>query len=197
MESGFYWYSTGAHYLVCNCVRCFTVITTITPSFQTARAMMRLIREQTYRTDLNIQQLRLLSVNQPWASSDRMVVRQTFDALVFQSLDDLGLPRLALPVEYVAAAIVVFVHPVNYLVACTWSESHGSTTDEMAQGGEYDQFSARQLFAIVCNVYADSNGVGPATFQHKMDCKIRDAEAPLEEPSMEDDNDGYPSQQNR
>ena len=37
-----------------------------------------------------------------------------FDALLFQSLDELGLPRFTLPVEYVAAAIVAFVHPINY-----------------------------------------------------------------------------------
>ena len=101
-------------------------------------------------------------------------------------MDFLG---LFCPVEYVAAAIVSFVHPVNFFTACLWSESHGSTTDEMALDGEYDRFSARQLFSVVCNVFANHDGVGPGTFESSVDTKISQVINPLEEPDlMEEDN---------
>lgn len=167
------------------------MISQITPSFQTARAMLRLLRDQVSRSAVQPAHLRLMSQHALWASSDRSVIRQTFDALIFQSLDELGLPRLSLPVEYVAAAIVMFVHPCNYFTMCLWSESHGSTTDVMAQEGDYDQFTARQLFAIVCNVFAEHDGVGCGTFEHKMDCKIRDAVEPIQEPRYEENVDGH------
>ena len=96
----------------------------------------------------------------------------------------LGLPRIALPVEYVAAAIVAFVHPANYFTACQWSESHGATTDEMALSGEYDRFSARELFAVVCNVYARHDGVGCGTFESRLDAKVNNAINPVNEPPL-------------
>ncbi len=164
----------------------------ISPTYQTAVAMMKMLTSQVDQSCVDPVGLRVLRRSTLWLSSERNVVRNTFDGLLFQSLDMLGLPRFILPVEYVAAAIVVFVHPVNYFTACLWSESHGATTDELALEGDYDRFSARQLFSVVCNVYADTYannfGVGPGTFTSKVDVKVRDAVSPIEEPSMEDDN---------
>ena len=159
----------------------------ISPTYQTALAMLKMLKEQVDQANVDPVGLRVLGRGTLWLASERNVVRNTFDGLLFQSLDMLGLPRFILPVEYVAAAIVAFVHPVNYFTACLWSESHGATTDELALEGDYDRFSARQLFAVVCNIYADNDGVGPGTFTSKVDVKVRDSISPLEEPRLEDD----------
>ena len=162
--------------------------TPVSPSYVTSLNLMKMIREQVERANVDTLGMKVLGQPIMWLASDRATVRNTFDNLVFQSLDLLGLPRFILPVEYVAAAIVSFVHPVNYLTACLWSESHGSTTDELALDGEYDRFSARQLYAVVCNVYARHDGVGPGTFEAVVDSRISQVLNPIEEPSlMEDD----------
>ncbi len=158
----------------------------ISPTYQTSLAMLRMLKEQVYLDNIDPVGLRILGRSSLWLASERNVVRNTFDGLLFQSLDMLGLPRFILPVEYVAAAIVAFVHPINFFTACLWSESHGATTDELALEGDYDRFSARQLFAVVCNIYAGNDGVGPGTFTSKVDVKVRDSITPIEEPTMED-----------
>ncbi len=160
----------------------------ISPTYQTALAMLKMLRSQVDMSNIDPVGLRVLARSTLWLSSERNVVRNTFDGLLFQSLDMLGLPRFVLPVEYVAAAIVSFCHPVNYFTACLWSESHGATTDELALEGDYDRFSARQLFSVVCNIYAGNDGIGPGTFTSNVDVKVRDSISPIEEPSMEDDN---------
>ncbi len=158
----------------------------ISPTYQTSLAMLKMLKQQVDRAQVDPVGLRVLCRASLWLASDRSTVRNTFDGLLFQALDMLGLPRFVLPVEFVSAAIVAFVHPVNYFTACLWSESHGATTDELALEGEYERFSARQLFAIVCNIYAQNDGVGPGTFDSRIDVKIRDALTPIEEPTMED-----------
>lgn len=163
--------------------------TEITPTFDLAFNLMKVITQQVRLHNLDDYGLQLLRQNQPWLGSDRATVRNTFDNLLFQSLDLIGLPRLVVPVEYVAAAIVAFVHPVNYMIACFWSESHGATADELALDGEYDKFSARMLFAVVCHTAAlDRSGRGPGTFETVMDKKISDALNPVEEPEWESEN---------
>ncbi len=159
----------------------------ISPTYRTAHALLTMICTQVDQSQVDPVGLRVLRRSTLWLSSERNIVRNTFDGLLFQSLDMLGLPRFVLPIEYVAAAIVAFVHPVNFFTACLWSESHGATTDELALEGDYDRFSARQLFAVVCNVYAENDGVGPGTFDSRVDVKVRDSITPLEEPKMEDD----------
>ena len=163
--------------------------TVISPSFLTAINLMKMISSQVEQANVDPLGLKVLRQPTMWLSSDRSTVRNTFDNMLFQSLDMLGLPRFILPVEFVAAAIVSFVHPVNFFTACLWSESHGSTTDEMALDGEYDRFSARQLFSVVCNVFANHDGVGPGTFEPAVDSKLSQVINPYEEPAlMEDDN---------
>ena len=162
--------------------------TPISPSFMTAINLMKMISSQVEKANVDPLGLKVLRQPTMWLSSDRSTVRNTFDNMLFQSLDMLGLPRFILPVEYVAAAIVSFVHPVNFFTACLWSESHGSTTDEMSLDGEYDRFSARQLFSVVCNVFAHHDGVGPGTFESSVDSKLSQVINPYEEPDlMEDD----------
>ena len=163
--------------------------TPVSPSFLTAISLMKMINQQVEKANVDPLGLKVLRQSTMWVTSERSTVRNTFDNMLFQSLDMLGLPRFILPVEYVAAAIVSFVHPVNFFTACLWSESHGSTTDEMALDGEYDRFSARQLFSVVCNVFANHDGVGPGTFESSVDTKISQVINPVDEPDlMEEDN---------
>ena len=167
--------------------------TPVTPSYLVATNLMNMIKQQVTLANVDTLGLKVLSQPIMWTNSDRSTVRNTFDNLLFQSLDLLGLPRFILPVEYVAAGIVSFVHPVNYFTACLWSESHGSTTDELSLDGEYDRFSGRQLFAVVCNVFANHPGVGPGTFESVMDSRIAQTLEPIKEPALEEEDNVNPN----
>ena len=167
--------------------------TPVTPSYLMAVNLMKMIKQQVTLANVDTLGLKVLSQDQMWTTSDRSTVRNTFDNLLFQSLDLLGLPRFILPVEYVAAGIVCFVHPVNYFTACLWSESHGSTTDELALEGDYDRFSGRQLFAVVCNVFSNHHGVGPGTFESVMDSRISQVLDPIQEPALEEEDNVNPN----
>ena len=154
------------------------------PSFSTA---FKLFQSLKLREDLlqssSREAMRVLSQPDFWTSAQRGVFRQAFEGVLFESLDHLALARFTLPAEYVAAMIVAFVHPVNYLAACKWSEHHGVDADSMAisvnETAEYEPFTARQLFAIVCNIVGDAkDAVGPSTFAPKCDAAIADRLAP-------------------
>ena len=127
------------------------------PSFSTA---FKLFQSLKLREDLlqssSREAMRVLSQPDFWTSLQRGVFRQAFEGVLFESLDHLALARFTLPAEYVAAMIVAFVDPVNHLVACKWSEHHGVDADSMAisvnETAEYEPFTARQMFAIVCNL---------------------------------------------
>ena len=155
-----------------------------TPSFSTAFKLFKALKA---REDLlqssSREAMRVLSQPDFWTTLQRGVFRQAFEGVLFESLDHLALARFTLPAEYVAAMIVAFVHPVNHLAACKWSEHHGVDADSMAisvnETAEYEPFTARQLFAIVCNIVADAkDAVGPATFSPKCDAAIADRLAP-------------------
>ena len=88
--------------------------TPISPSFMTAINLMKMISSQVEKANVDPLGLKVLRQPTMWLSSDRSTVRNTFDNMLFQSLDMLGLPRFILPVEYVAAAIVSFVHPAPF-----------------------------------------------------------------------------------
>ena len=127
------------------------------PSFSTAFKLFQALK---LREDLlqssSREAMRVLAQPDFWTSAQRGVFRQAFEGVLFESLDHLALARFTLPAEYVAAMIVAFVHPVNHLAACKWSEHHGVDADSMAisvnETAEYEPFTARQMFAIVCNI---------------------------------------------
>ncbi len=157
-----------------------------TPSFKTA---FKLFQALSARHDLlqssSRESMRVLGQSDFWTSAQRGVFRQAFEGVLFESLDHLALARFTLPAEYVAACIVAFVDPVNHLAACKWSEHHGVDADSMAisvnETVEYEPFTARQMFAIVCNIVSwaeDSDSVGPSTFTPKCDAAIAALLAP-------------------
>ena len=194
LESGYYVPAVCPGYLFRYCFGGFLMpAVNITPSYQTALACMRMIRHSHVIERCEPLALKLLAAPNLWLAADRQTVRNAFDTVLFDCLDKLGLPRFTLPVEFVAAGVVMFVHPANFFTMCLWSESHGTTADEMAQDRpDFDVFNARQLFAVVTNVYAYSNSIGPGTFENAVDIKVRDALAPIQEPTM-DEYDGNPA----
>lgn len=91
----------------------------------------------------------------PWTRDNRRRVMATLDSLMFGTLDVMGLPRIAVPAEYVAAIVSTFVAPMNRMVACIWLAEQRSTgtraMDLAAAGvdGDVDPASASEIFALV------------------------------------------------
>lgn len=79
--------------------------------------------------DLTEDDFAFLTGKNCWIGTERSRARRCIEASVYGSLDYLGLPRFAVPAEFVAGAIAYFVHPVNTQFAahvmegCEWSES--------------------------------------------------------------------------
>src|SRR5262245_66403016 len=53
-----------------------------------------------------------------FALSDRSRARRCVEACVYGTLDVVGYPRFPAPVEFIAAVIAYYVHPVNIQTAC-------------------------------------------------------------------------------
>src|SRR5205085_1734607 len=50
--------------------------------------------------------------------TDRSRARRCVEACVYGTLDFVGYPRFPAPVEFIAAVIAYYVHPVNIQTAC-------------------------------------------------------------------------------
>src|SRR5690349_23427730 len=53
------------------------------------------------------------SSNKVWIATDRSRARRCVEACVYGTLDFVGYPRFPAPVEFIAAVIAYYVHPVN------------------------------------------------------------------------------------
>src|SRR4051812_49593458 len=51
-------------------------------------------------------------------ATDRSRARRCVEACVYGTLDFVGYPRFPAPVEFIAAVIAYYVHPVNIQTAC-------------------------------------------------------------------------------
>src|SRR5699024_11241673 len=56
--------------------------------------------------------------NKVWIATDRSRARRCVEACVYGTLDFVGYPRFPAPVEFIAAVIAYYVHPVNIQTAC-------------------------------------------------------------------------------
>src|SRR5690606_39295479 len=54
-----------------------------------------------------------LTSNKVWIATDRSRARRCVEACVYGTLDFVGYPRFPAPVEFIAAVIAYYVHPVN------------------------------------------------------------------------------------
>lgn len=86
-----------------------------------------------------------------WRAEQRIRVIRTLEALMFGSAGMLGLARLKLPAEFIAAIVATFVAPCNRKLACYYLEdvSTGGRAEDMAAGITTENVTAAQLFALV------------------------------------------------
>src|SRR5262249_21077618 len=85
--------------------------------FQTALASIKLIQASDV-LDLTEDDFDFLTSNQVWIATDRSRARRCVEACVYGTLDFVGYPRFPAPVEFIAAVIAYYVHPVNIQTAC-------------------------------------------------------------------------------
>lgn len=96
--------------------------------------------------------LELVKGTIPWTANQRVDVVRCMDALNHGVCDIVGIPRIALPAEYIAATIAKFVHPVNTRLACAWLEVKAGVK-EIAGGNNksvlQEEITADKLFSMV------------------------------------------------
>src|SRR5436853_311652 len=80
--------------------------------FQTALASIKLIQASAV-LDLTEDDFDFLTSNKVWIATDRSRARRCVEACVYGTLDFVGYPRFPAPVEFIAAVIAYYVHPVN------------------------------------------------------------------------------------
>src|SRR5690606_41645695 len=63
--------------------------------------------------DLTEDDFDFLTSNKVWIATDRSRARRCVEACVYGTLDFVGYPRFPAPVEFIAAVIAYYVHPVR------------------------------------------------------------------------------------
>src|SRR5262249_45931854 len=85
--------------------------------FQTALASIKLIQASAL-LDFTEDDLDFLTSNKVWIAPDGPRARRCVEACVYGTLGFVGCPRFPAPVEFIAAVIAYYVHPVNMQPAC-------------------------------------------------------------------------------
>src|SRR5260370_620851 len=83
--------------------------------------------------------------------------RSCVEACVYGTLDFVGYPRFPAPVEFIAAVIAYYVHPVNIQTACLIME--GAEFTENIINGVERPVKAAELFAFTLRVRAGNTDV--------------------------------------
>lgn len=94
-------------------------------SYKIARGAMRLLAEGTGSADfgafnLTDEDYALFTGENSWLRPDRPKICQIMDAILWGTMDIIGVPRFPVSAEYLAAAIAVFVSPTNIMPATEW-----------------------------------------------------------------------------
>src|SRR5207249_10368223 len=84
--------------------------------------------------DLTEDDFDFLTSNKVWIATDRSRARRCVEACVYGTLDFVGYPRFPAPVEFIAAVIAYYVHPVNIQTACLRSEERRVGKEWRARG---------------------------------------------------------------
>src|SRR5262245_36453381 len=84
---------------------------------KSALASIKLIQASAV-LDLTEDDFDFLTSNKVWIATDRSRARRCVEACVYGTLDFVGYPRFPAPVEFIAAVIAYYVHPVNIQTAC-------------------------------------------------------------------------------
>src|SRR2546428_632273 len=124
--------------------------------FQTALASIKLIQASAV-LDLTEDDFDFLTSNKVWIATDRSRARRCVEACVYGTLDFVGYPRFPAPVEFIAAVIAYYVHPVNIQTACLIME--GAEFTENIINGVERPVKAAELFAFTLRVRAGNTDV--------------------------------------
>src|SRR4051812_11601627 len=124
--------------------------------FQTALASIKLIQTSAV-LDLTENDLNLLSSKKVWIATYLSCVRRCVEACFYGRLVFLGFLRFLAPVEFIAAVIVYYVHPVNIQTACLIME--GVEFTENIINGVERPVKAAELFAFTLRVRAGNTDV--------------------------------------
>lgn len=124
--------------------------------FQTALASIKLIQASAV-LDLTEDDFDFLTSNKVWIATDRSRARRCVEACVYGTLDFVGYPRFPAPVEFIAAVIAYYVHPVNIQTACLIMEV-AEFTENIINGVERP-VKAAELFAFTLRVRAGNTDV--------------------------------------
>src|SRR5260370_877445 len=90
--------------------------------FQTALASIKLIQASAV-LDLTEDDFDFLTSNKVWIATDRSRARRCVEACVYGTLDFVGYPGFPAPVEFIAAVIAYYVHPVKIQATCVIMEA--------------------------------------------------------------------------
>src|SRR5215211_786305 len=120
--------------------------------FQTALASIKLIQASAF-LDLTEDDFDFLTSNKVWIATDRSRARRCVEACVYGTLDFVGYPRFPAPVEFIAAVIAYYVHPVNIQTACLIMD--GAEFTENIINGVERPVKAAELFAFTLRVRAE------------------------------------------
>src|SRR5262249_4078275 len=113
--------------------------------FQTALASIKLIQASAV-LDLTGGDVEFVTSNKAWIASARSRARRCVEARVYGTLAFVGSPRFPSPVEFIAAVIAYYVHPVNIQTACLIME--GAEFPENIINGVERPVKAAELFAF-------------------------------------------------
>src|SRR5712671_2378522 len=114
--------------------------------FQTALASIKLIQASDVLV-LTEDDFDFLTSNKVWIATDRSRARRCVEACVYGTLAFAGYPRFPAPVEFIAAVIAYYVHPVTIQTAC------------LIMNGVERAVKAAELFACALRVRAGNADV--------------------------------------
>src|SRR5438270_5023918 len=134
--------------------------------FQTALASIKLIQASAV-LDLTEDDFDFLTSNKVWIATDRSRARRCVEACVYGTQDFVGYPRFPAPVEFIAAVIAYYVHPVNIQTACLIMEG-AEFTENIINGVERpvkaarseERFSRNAETDLVCRLLLEKKNVG-------------------------------------
>jgi len=138
-------------------------------NIQTAKGAINTILNLEY-----IDQCKALGINdsewndltgpKPWSGKQRPIIKRLVDNLLFGMLDAMGLPRFAVPAEFVASVGLAFIYPTNYWAFSSWmgnfhradelgnfDGSHNGPTDGL------EKVTASQIFALILQLNSDES----------------------------------------
>lgn len=120
-------------------------------NFATSVAALKMLKE-TSVLDLTEEDFDFLTGEKIWIATDRNRARRCVEACVYGTLDFVGYPRFPAPVEFIAAVIAYYVHPVNVQTACLVME--GAEFSENIINGVERPVNAAELFAYTLRIRA-------------------------------------------